>query len=141
MSNIPTLDEIAEIVRQVLSEMKFVPLDEVTLESHLYLDLDIDSMDLLDLVIRLEKKLETSISGESVNEMCSFLAPPRTQWRFYRTVINRFMRHILDKLGFSYLVFRREHQIFEFSKKYGVAPFSVGLLCVCIQHLLEKFSV
>lgn len=57
----PTRDEIFEKVRGTLVDALGVEDDEVTLEARLQTDLGAESIDLLDIVFRLEKAFNTKI--------------------------------------------------------------------------------
>ncbi|MEO8062550.1 MAG: acyl carrier protein [Pseudomonadota bacterium] len=47
--------EIFEQLRKVLSELFEIEPSQVTLEAHLYNDLEIDSIDTIDLILRLKE--------------------------------------------------------------------------------------
>ena len=55
-------DEILQKLKEVLQELFEVDPSEVELESNLYSDLDLDSIDAVDLVIKLKE-----ITGKMVN--------------------------------------------------------------------------
>ena len=57
-----TQAEILEKLKEVLEELFEVNPDDVTLDSHLYEDLDLDSIDAVDLVIKLKE-----ITGKMAN--------------------------------------------------------------------------
>ncbi len=48
-------DELFEILRDNLEEMFEVPRDTITLKARLYEDLDLDSIDAVDLVVKLQE--------------------------------------------------------------------------------------
>lgn len=54
-------DEIYQGVVKVLSDLFEVEPDEISLDSHLYNDLDIDSIDAVDLVVEIKK-----ITGQKI---------------------------------------------------------------------------
>lgn len=54
-------DEIYQGVVRVLAELFEVDPEEITLDSHLYNDLDIDSIDAVDLVVEIKK-----ITGQKI---------------------------------------------------------------------------
>lgn len=56
--------EILDWIRNVLRDHFKVPAERVTLEAHLYQDLDIDSIDAVDLLIRLKQLTGQPISPE-----------------------------------------------------------------------------
>lgn len=57
-------EEIYQGVLKVLNQLFEVEPDEVTLESQLYSDLDIDSIDAVDLVVEIKKITGKKISPE-----------------------------------------------------------------------------
>jgi len=57
-------EEILEWIRNVLHEQFEIPAERVTLTANLYEDLDIDSIDAVDLLIRLKQLTGQSISPE-----------------------------------------------------------------------------
>lgn len=50
-----TRDEIYQRLVEVLSDLFEIDPEDVTLDSHLYQDLDIDSIDAVDLVVEIKK--------------------------------------------------------------------------------------
>lgn len=54
-------DEIYQRLVEVLSDLFEIDPEDVTLESHLYQDLDIDSIDAVDLVVEIKK-----ITGQKI---------------------------------------------------------------------------
>jgi acyl carrier protein len=61
-------DEIFEWVTQVLRE-EFAFDDEIRLESHLVDDLDLDSIDAIDMSVRLEEKTGLSFSEDDLKSI------------------------------------------------------------------------
>jgi len=57
-----TRDEIFEKLQEIFEEMFEIEPADVTLKAHLYNDLDIDSIDAVDLVVTLKK-----ITGKKLN--------------------------------------------------------------------------
>jgi acyl carrier protein len=57
-------DEIYQGVVNALNELFEVDPDEVSLDSHLYKDLDIDSIDAVDLVVEIKKITGKKIKPE-----------------------------------------------------------------------------
>lgn len=64
MSSTMSKDEILDWIRNVLHEHFEIPAERVTSVAHLYQDLDIDSIDAVDLLIRLKQLTGQSISPE-----------------------------------------------------------------------------
>lgn len=48
-------DEILKSIRAIMQEMFEIEADEVTLEAHLYEDLDFDSIDAVDMIVKLKE--------------------------------------------------------------------------------------
>lgn len=59
-----TRDDILAHVREVLAELFEVDPARVTLEAHLYNDLEIDSIDAVDLIDRIRRYTGRKVSGE-----------------------------------------------------------------------------
>ncbi len=59
-----TRDEILASLSDYLQEMFEVPADKVTLEAKLFEDLDLDSIDAVDLVVRLQDLTGKKIKPE-----------------------------------------------------------------------------
>ncbi len=57
-------DEIMEQVRRVLHELFEIEPDRVTLEANLYTDLEIDSIDAVDLLDQIRRFTGRKVSGE-----------------------------------------------------------------------------
>jgi len=62
-------EEILGWVRNVLQEQFEIPVARVTPEAHLYEDLDIDSIDAVDLLIKLKQLTGQSISPEAFKQV------------------------------------------------------------------------
>ncbi|MBN1863248.1 MAG: acyl carrier protein [Dehalococcoidales bacterium] len=62
------MDEVAEKVRNILVESLTLEPEEVTLESNLRTDLEMDSTEVVELVVALEQDFDIKISdGEITN--------------------------------------------------------------------------
>lgn len=48
-------DEILNSIKKIMLEMFEIEEDQVTLEAHLYKDLDFDSIDAVDMVVKLKE--------------------------------------------------------------------------------------
>jgi len=62
-------EEILGWIRNVLHEHFKVPAENVTLEARLYEDLDIDSIDAVDLLIKLKQLTVEPISPEAFKQV------------------------------------------------------------------------
>lgn len=54
-------DEILAVIKKMMQELFEIEEDAVTLETHLYQDLDFDSIDAIDMIVQLEKVTKRSI--------------------------------------------------------------------------------
>lgn len=85
--NAQTLDDakIAEIVRDVLVTEFEVDGDKVQPAAHLFSDLELDSLDGIDLIVELQKRFGVKVDEESakgfrtVGDVCTFIAKVRDQ--------------------------------------------------------------
>ena len=48
-------DEILQSIKNIMQEMFEIESDDVTLEAHLYEDLDFDSIDAVDMIVKLKE--------------------------------------------------------------------------------------
>jgi len=80
-----TDQKIAAVVREVLVEEFEVEPAKVTPEAHLFTDLELDSLDGIDLIIALEKKFGVKVDEEAakqfrrVGDVCAFVARLRDE--------------------------------------------------------------
>jgi len=61
-----TRDTIAAGVRECVAKAIDAPLDAIRLEDRIIMDLDADSLDLLDLIFQLEQRFKISISPRGI---------------------------------------------------------------------------
>ena len=64
-----TDQEIIEKMREVLVEEFEVEADEVTPEANFFSDLDLDSLDAIDLVINMDKLLGVKLKGQDAQNI------------------------------------------------------------------------
>jgi acyl carrier protein len=57
-------DEILKSIRNIMQEMFEIEADEVTLEAHLYEDLDFDSIDAVDMIVKLKEMTGKALKPE-----------------------------------------------------------------------------
>jgi len=69
MSSTMPKEEILEWIRNVLHEHFKIPSERVIPEAHLYQDLDIDSIDAVDLLIQLKQLTKQPISPEAFKQV------------------------------------------------------------------------
>jgi acyl carrier protein len=77
--------KIAEVVRDVLVSEFEVDGEKVVAEAHLFKDLELDSLDGIDLIVALEKRFgvkvdeATAKSFRHVKDVCGFIARVRDE--------------------------------------------------------------
>ncbi|MDR0771245.1 MAG: acyl carrier protein [Burkholderiales bacterium] len=69
MSSTKSKEEIFDWVRRVLQEQFEIPAERITSEALLYQDLDIDSIDAVDLLIKLKQLTGKPISPEAFKQV------------------------------------------------------------------------
>ena len=57
-------DEILQSIRNIMQEMFEIEADEVTLEANLYKDLDFDSIDAVDMIVKLKEMTGKALKPE-----------------------------------------------------------------------------
>jgi acyl carrier protein len=57
-------DEILQSIKNIMQEMFEIEADEVTLEAHLYEDLDFDSIDAVDMIVKLKEMTGKALKPE-----------------------------------------------------------------------------
>ncbi len=74
-----TQEEVYEKIVSVLVDEFEVDADSVSLESNLFTDLELDSLDAIDLMVTLDKELNIEIKTETmqdlrtIGDVCSFV--------------------------------------------------------------------
>lgn len=72
-------DDIFGKIKEVLVDEFEVEPDAVTLEANLFTDLELDSLDAIDLMVTLDKELEIEINTDAMQDMrtiddvCTFI--------------------------------------------------------------------
>ena len=75
-----TQDDIFNKIKEVLVEEFEVEPEAVLLEANLFTDLELDSLDAIDLMVTLDKELEIEIETETMQDMrtiqdvCNFVS-------------------------------------------------------------------
>lgn len=64
-----TQDEIYEKIKNILVEEFEVEIDDISLEANLFTDLELDSLDAIDLMVTLDKELSIEIKTEEMQDM------------------------------------------------------------------------
>lgn len=64
-----TQNDIYNKIKEVLVEEFEVNEDDISLESNLFTDLELDSLDAIDLMVTLDKELEIEIKTETMQDM------------------------------------------------------------------------
>ena len=57
-------DDILQMIRDIMREMFEIDADEVTLEARLYEDLDFDSIDAVDMIVKLKEMTGKAVKPE-----------------------------------------------------------------------------
>ena len=80
-----SVEKIEEIVRDVLVKEFEVDPEKVRPEAHLFSDLELDSLDGIDLIVALERRFGVKVNEESaksfrlVGDVCGFIGKTRDQ--------------------------------------------------------------
>lgn len=64
-----TYDEIFEKVKEILVDLFDIEEAQITKEANLYEDLDLDSIDAIDMVVQIQKMTGKKVSPESFKEV------------------------------------------------------------------------
>ncbi|MCT4593536.1 MAG: acyl carrier protein [Anaeromicrobium sp.] len=59
---------VFEELKKIINEIMDIPMDEIELESHLYDEMDADSLDMSQIVLALENKYSIDIDDEVFEE-------------------------------------------------------------------------
>lgn len=59
-----TKEEIFQTIKDTLVELFEIPAEDVTLEARLYEDLDLDSIDAVDMIVKLQEIVNRKINPE-----------------------------------------------------------------------------
>ena len=62
-------DDVFNKIKNVLVEEFELEAEDITLESNLFTDLELDSLDAIDLMVTLDKELEIEIQTETMQDM------------------------------------------------------------------------
>ncbi|WP_321778431.1 acyl carrier protein [Sulfurimonas sp.] len=65
----PTQKEVYDKIKSVLVDEFEVEADDISLESNLFTDLELDSLDAIDLMVTLDKELGVEIKTEEMQEI------------------------------------------------------------------------
>ena len=57
-------DEILHSIKNIMQEMFEIEADDVTLDAHLYEDLDFDSIDAVDMIVKLKEMTGKALKPE-----------------------------------------------------------------------------
>jgi len=77
-------EDIFNKIKEVLIEEFEVEEDSITLDANLFTDLELDSLDAIDLMVTLDKELEIEIKTETMQDMrtiqdvCDFVTSAMT---------------------------------------------------------------
>lgn len=62
-------EQIYSSLQEILVELFEIPLDDISLDSHLYQDLDLDSIDSVDLVLKLQDVTGVKVKPEDFKQV------------------------------------------------------------------------
>lgn len=62
-------EEVFNFIAEILNESFELPLEDIALESHLLDDLDLDSIDAVDLIVKLQKHTKERIDPEEFKQV------------------------------------------------------------------------
>ena len=62
-------DDVFNKIKDVLVEEFEIESDDIALETNLFTDLELDSLDAIDLMVTLDKELEIEINTETMQDM------------------------------------------------------------------------
>jgi acyl carrier protein len=134
--------EFFPVVRKALADAVLMDEGEIVLESHIYLDLGLGSIDLLDVLFRVEKALGVKISFRNLDlEFSGRIAgSPEDMWTddkwgAYTAWVQSSFRQPLATLGWPADFAARVERMTQSAEEHGVAPFSVAFMCICIKRL------
>jgi acyl carrier protein len=133
-------DEGLQRLREYISGITDRPLDEVPAAAHLYLDLDLDSLQVCGCMLLLEELSDVESPVEDVFAMTALLRSGDTGWDSYRTIINAFMAEPLEFLEFSQFISERHSQIEAKAKAHDVEPYTVGFAVICALEHINRFQ-
>lgn len=63
-----TKEELEVVVREVVADVSTFPIDDVKLESELIADLDLDSLDTVEVAMKIEEQLDIAIDDLDVED-------------------------------------------------------------------------
>jgi len=76
---LPTQEEVYSKIRSVLMDEFEVEEDAVSMEANMFTDLELDSLDAIDLMVTLDKELSIEIKTEemqnlrTIEDVCNFV--------------------------------------------------------------------
>ena len=127
------LPEIFEQIRPLLAEQVGISIEEVAFESHLYYDLGMNSLDVIESIIAIEESLSLALN----DDLLSHLVKERTggSWMLRKIVLNIRAFRLLDAIRLPALALKRDRQIRRMCEQHEVDPYSAGFLCACVYEL------
>jgi acyl carrier protein len=133
-------DAIRQRVREAVGEALHRPAEEIPLDAHLYYDMNMTSSEIIGLLMILEERFDIDVSGAGATGILKFIYLPDLKWTIIESISNMYAKEFLDALGLSDTFFDREKQLETFAAEHGVSPYSVGLLCVCVEMYLARLQ-
>lgn len=65
----PTNDEVLAVLREVISDVTGIPVEELGLEMSFVDDLDLDSLAVAEIVVAIDERLAIPIPDEDINSL------------------------------------------------------------------------
>lgn len=65
----PTNDELLAVLREVISDVTGIPVEELGLEMSFVDDLDLDSLAVAEIVVAIDERLAITIPDEDINSL------------------------------------------------------------------------
>lgn len=131
--------EMIDAVRAVAHQVSGQPLYEITLESHLYWDIEMDSTSVVEFIAALEACFGLGF-GEIDDVEFSCSAEGVREWAAYVRAVEEYAGRSLGALKLSPYVEERIVEIEALSREYGVLPFSIGFVCAFVSRRLDDLA-
>lgn len=157
-----TEEQILEVfakIRVAAEASSGVSAGEITLESDIYADLDLDSTDFVEFVMDVEDAFDLRVpwanlpeepthwlgrtvaiderEAEAAAHHADADRPLPMDWSAYREGANEDVRLLLAELGFSRYAVERLDQSRELASRYHMTPTSLGFIAFCVATMLQ----
>ena len=129
---------VADVFPAVRGAMAFAAredLDAITLETHIYDDLALDSLDVADLFFALEDEFGMELPDETLTD---YIPSMKEQtWEQFTERVNAMFRAYLAAGALPLDAASREAEVIKLSARHGVKPFTVGFVCAWLVEILN----